>query len=156
MTNLLAGPARPLALPAAEARLARDSGAALADFDEAGPPLTLRLENPQTGQTIETTVPATAIRVLSDVLAQMAKGQAVSLVPLHAELSTQQAADLLNVSRPYFIKLLEEGKMPFRKVGEQRRVRYDALLRYMDETRQAGNAALEEMTAEAERLGLYE
>lgn len=156
MTHLLNGPARPIALPDAEAQLARDSSAAFAEMREYETPLLLRLQNPQTGQQIKTTVPAAAIRVLSDVLTQMARGQAVSLIPLHAELSAQQAADLLNVSRPYFIKLLEAGRMPFRKVGEQRRVRYDFLLRHIEENRQAGNAALEEMTAEAERLGLYE
>ena len=77
-------------------------------------------------------------------------------MPLHAELSTQQAADLFNVSRTYFIKLLEQGKMPFRKVGEQRRVRYQDLLTYMAEYQAAASSALDEMSAEAQRLGLYE
>jgi excisionase family DNA binding protein len=63
-------------------------------------------------------------RVPADVLARMAEGKAVTLVPLHAELSTQQAAELMGMSHPYFIKLLEQGKMPFCKVGEQRRVLY--------------------------------
>jgi len=156
MSTLLAGSVRSVSLPEQETALARSSSSALLNFfDAADPPLTLRLENPQTGQHIETTVPATAVRVLADVLARMAEGQAVTLIPLHAELSTQQAADLLNVSRPYFIKLLEEGKMPFRKVGEQRRVRYQELLKYMEEYQKAANAALAEMTAEAEEMELY-
>lgn len=156
MPNLVAGPVRSVSLPQQETALARTSSTALADFDAAGPPLTLRLENPLTGQQIETTVPSTAVRVLADVLARMAKGQTVTLIPLHAELSTQQAADILNVSRPYFIKLLEEGKLPFRKVGEQRRVRYEALLRYIEAYQKEAHTALNEMTAEAQRLGLYE
>lgn len=155
MTTLIAGSVRSVILPEQETALARVSSAVLADFDGAGPPLTMRLENPQTGQHIETTVPAAAVRLLADVLARMAAGQAVTLIPLHAELSTQQAADILNVSRPYFIKLLEEGKMPFRKVGEQRRVRYQDLLAYMEAYQKAANAALEEMTADAEDMGLY-
>ncbi len=155
MSNLLAGSVRPLSLPEQETMLARSSSNALADFDAAGPPLTLKFENPQTGQQIETLVPATAVRVLADVLARMAEGQSVTLVPLLAELSTQQAAELLNVSRPYFIKLLEEGKMPFRKVGEQRRIRYQDLQCYMEAYKKAANATLEEMTAEAESMGLY-
>lgn len=155
MTNLIAGSVRSVMLPEKETALARISSSVLADFDAVGPPLTLRLENPQTGQHVETTVPAAAVRLLADVLARMAEGQAVTLIPLHAELSTQQAADLLNVSRPYFIKLLEEGKMPFRKVGEQRRVRFQDLLAYMDAYQKAANAALEEMTADAEAMGLY-
>lgn len=156
MTNLIVGPVRAVSLPEQETALARGSSKALAEFDAAGSPLTLRLENLQTGQKVETIVPATAVRVLADVLARMAEGQSVALIPLHAELSTQQAADLLNVSRPYFIKLLEEGKMPFRKVGEQRRVRYQDLLCYIEESQKAAQRALEEMTADAERLGLYE
>ena len=70
-------------------------------------------------------------------------------------LSTQQAADSLNVSRPYFIKLLEEGRMPSRKVGKQRRVRYQDLPAYMETYQKAANAALEEMTADTEDIGLY-
>jgi excisionase family DNA binding protein len=155
VTNLIAGSVRSVRLPEQETDIARISSRLLADFDVAGPPLMLRLENPQTGQHLETTVPATVVQLLADMLARMAEGQAVTLIPLHAELSTQQAADLLNVSRPYFIKLLEDGKMPFRKVGEQRRVRYQDLLPYMETYQKAANSALEEMTAEAEQLGLY-
>lgn len=156
MTNLLAGPVRPVALPEEDTALARASSDALAAFTVADAPLTLRLANPQTGQQIETTLPAMAVRVLADVLARMAQGQAVTLIPLHAELSTQQAADIMNVSRPYFIKLLEARKIPFRKVGEQRRVRYQDLLCYMEAYQKAANAALDEMTAAAEDMGLYE
>ena len=155
MANLVTGSVRSVTLPEQEALLARASSNALADFDGAGPPLTLRFENPQTGQQIETTVPAVAVWVLADALARLAEGQTVALTALHAELSTQQAADLMNVSRPYFIKILEEGKIPFRKVGQQRRVRYQDLRRYMTAYQTAANMALDEMTAEAERMGLY-
>ena len=86
----------------------------------------------------------------------MAENLPMTIIPLHAELSTQQAADLLGVSRPYFVKLLEQGKIPYRKVGQQRRVCYQDLLRYIEEYRKAAKAALDEMTAEAQRLGLYE
>jgi excisionase family DNA binding protein len=77
-------------------------------------------------------------------------------VPLQAELSTQQAAELMGVSRPYFVKLLEQGRIPFRKVGEQRRVRYQDLLRYLEEYQREAAAAVSEMSAEAQRLGFYE
>jgi excisionase family DNA binding protein len=157
MATLLAGPVQSVLLPEQETGLARISSNALARFDNAeNQPLTLHLENPQTGQSIEATIPAVAVRVLAEVLARMAEGKAVTLVPLHAELSTQQAADLMGVSRPYFIKLLEQGKMPFRKVGEQRRVLYQDLLCYIEEYQKAAHAALDEMVAEAQRLGLYE
>ncbi len=78
------------------------------------------------------------------------------LLPLDADLSTQQAAELLGVSRPYFVKLLEEGKLPFRKVGSQRRVRLEALRRYIAEYQREASADLEEMSADAQRAGLYE
>lgn len=156
MPNLIVGPVRPVALPEQETALARASSSALAAFILPDAPLTLRLENPQTGQQMETTVPAAAVRVLADVLGRMAQGQAVTLIPLHTELSTQQAADILNVSRPYFIKLLDEKKMPYRKVGEQRRVRYQDLQSYMETYQQQANVSLEEMTDQAESMGLYE
>lgn len=66
-------------------------------------------------QGIQITIPASALRLLIDILAQMAKGNAVTLIPAHAELTTQETADLLNVSRPYFVELLEQEKIPYRK-----------------------------------------
>ena len=89
-------------------------------------------------------------------LSQMSAGDSVTLAQMGAELSTQQAAELLGVSRPYFIKLLEQGKMPFRKVGNQRRVRYFDVIQYKNDYCLAANAALDEMTEEAQRLGLYD
>ena len=68
----------------------------------------------------------------------------------------QPAAELLGVSRPYFIKLLEQGRIPFRQVGEQRCVRSNDLLDYMREYQRSAAAAAAEMTAEAQALGLYE
>ncbi len=157
MTTLLSGPIASMMLPEKETALARVSGDVLARFNNVeNVPLKLKLENPQTGQVIEATVPAVAVRVLAEVLAKMAEGKAVTLIPMHAELSTQQAADLLGVSRPYFVKLLEQGKMPFRKVGEQRRVLYQELLTYIENYQKAAHAALDEMTADAQRTGLYD
>lgn len=157
MTMLLTGPIQSISLPEPETALARTSSDALSQFSISdNQPLTLRLENSRTGQQLEATIPAVAVRVFAEALAKLADGQPVAVMPLHAELSTQQAADLLGVSRPYFIKLLERGKMPFRKVGAQRRVQYRDLLHYINEYQTAASAALEEMTAEAERMGLYE
>ena len=82
------------------------------------------------GEEQEITLPPTALNLLVDILSQMAEGHAVTLLPVHAELTTQEAADLLNVSRPYLIKLLDSQAMPHRKVGKKRRIRTEDVLRY--------------------------
>jgi excisionase family DNA binding protein len=155
--TLITGPVKPVSLPEEDVNLAKDSSTMLADFlNEETQPLTLRIENGQTGHQMQTTVPAGAVRVLAEVLGLMAQGNLVTLIPMEAELSTQQAAELMGVSRPFFIKLLEAGKLPYRKVGEHRRIRYQDLEAFMEAERVARHAALDEMTAEAQQLGLYE
>ena len=99
-------------------------------------------------------IPASALRLLTEILAEMAKGNAVTLIPVHAELTTQQAADILNVSRPYLIRLIEEGKIPFRKVGTHRRVRFQDLMEYKRNTDQDRLKVLEELSAQAQKLNL--
>jgi excisionase family DNA binding protein len=100
------------------------------------------------------TIPVAALRLLKDILEEMGKGNGVTLLPLKAELTTQQAADLLNVSRPYLIGLLEEGKIPFRLVGKHRRIRRDDLMAYKRRDDEARLRVLEELVAQAQELNM--
>lgn len=107
---------------------------------------------------IEQTVflPATAAELLADMLTELANGNAVTLVPTHAELTTQQAADVLGVSRPYLVGLLESGQIPFRRVGNRRKVGVSDLITYRSEDDARTKQAVDELTREAEDQGFYE
>lgn len=112
----------------------------------------LRLQTPSGEETVE--LPHAVIGLLNRILSEMADGNAMTLVPVHAELTTSQAADLLNISRPHFIKLLESGAVPFTKVGSHRRIRAEEVLRYREQRIAQRREVLQQLTEEAERLGL--
>ncbi|MEU9286407.1 helix-turn-helix domain-containing protein [Streptomyces sp. NPDC048275] len=106
------------------------------------------------GEKEELLLPRGAVELLATVLAHMAAGRAVSVVPAHAELTTQQAADLLNVSRPFLIGLLNSGEIEYRTVGTHRRVRAESLLDYRRRDDQARREAADELTALNQEMGL--
>lgn len=102
----------------------------------------------------ELTVPRAAVEMLARILAHMGAGQGVAIVPANAELTTQQAADLLNVSRPFLIGLLQAGEIEYRTVGTHRRVRMSSLTDYLRRDNETRRKAADELTALSQELGL--
>ncbi|RDI30719.1 helix-turn-helix domain-containing protein [Lentzea flaviverrucosa] len=100
------------------------------------------------------TLPRAAVEVFTQVLAYMAAGHGVVVVPVDAELTTQQAADLLNVSRPYLIGLLEAGVIEYRKVGKHRRIKAVSLTEYLRNDDQRRRQAADELSALTQEMGL--
>ena len=84
----------------------------------------------------------------------MAQGNAVTIIPIHAELTTQEAADFLNVSRPYLVRLLEQKKMPFHMVGTHRRVRFEDLMAFKASFEKSRREAMDELATQAQELGM--
>ncbi|HET9055556.1 MAG TPA: helix-turn-helix domain-containing protein [Chitinophagaceae bacterium] len=99
-------------------------------------------------------LPEGAIHLLKEILQFMADGKAITLIPSDSELSTQQAADILGVSRPHLIKLLEEGKIPYRKIGSHRRILFEDLNNYDKELKQTRSERLAFLSKQAQELNL--
>ena len=112
--------------------------------------LTVRVGN--TNDEVE--LPEGAVRLLVDILVNMAEGNAVTLIPVHAELTTQQTADLLGVSRPFLIRLLEEGALPYHKVGTHRRVYFADIHAYKKRMLRERESALDQLAEEAQSLDM--
>jgi excisionase family DNA binding protein len=136
----------------ADAALAKETGRKLAAH--LGEKSGVRLELKSGTASEELVLPPSALRLLVRALDELGQGNAVTLTPLRAELTTQQAADLLNVSRPHLVKLLDEGAIPGRNVGSHRRVLLEDLLAYKREFEARRKAALDELTALSQDLDM--
>ena len=139
----------PVAPSEHDSRLARESSRRLSPY--AKKDLLVRIPGGG-GPDIE--LPAAAVQLLVHLLTQMAEGNAVTLMPIHAELTTQQAADLLGVSRPFLVKELDEKKLPYRKVGTHRRVLFADLMRYKEAMDAHRHEALDELAKQAQELDM--
>jgi len=99
-------------------------------------------------------IPASAFKMLFTILTQMAAGNAITIIPIHAELTTQEAANLLNVSRPYFVSLLEKGKIPYRKVGTRRKILFQDFMNYKNKDDEERLKFLDKLTEQAQNLDM--
>lgn len=131
-----------------DVRLAKTSSRRLAPFLNRN----LQVRIADTDEQVE--LPAVAVRLLVDLLSAMAEGNAVTLIPIHAELTTQQAADLLGVSRPFLIKQLEEEVIPFRRVGTHRRILFSDLMKYKHDIDEKRSQTLDELAKQAQELDM--
>ncbi|HLK60117.1 MAG TPA: excisionase family DNA-binding protein [Chthonomonadaceae bacterium] len=107
------------------------------------------------GEKAELLLPDASLPLLSAILRELGRGKNVVVLATDTEVTTQQAANFLKVSRPYFVKLLEEGKIPYRLVGPRRRVLLGDLLRYKEQEEAERHRGLDELVAEAQKLGMY-
>jgi excisionase family DNA binding protein len=138
-----------------DTRVAEESSRRLTRFLADKPRKPLRVRIAPDNEPEETiSIPMSAFRLLNDILTEMAKGNAVTLLPVHAELTTQQAADLLNVSRPFLVEQLEKGVIPYRKVGTHRRILFNDLMAYKQTMDRNRLKALDELSAQAQELGM--
>jgi excisionase family DNA binding protein len=140
-------------LPSAEEiAIARESGRALSAY------LQTRAETQhleifdEKGKAHPVSVPVSALRLLVDVLTEIGEGNAVSIIPIHAELTTQDAADVLNVSRPFLVQLLERGEIPFHKIGTHRRIRYQDVIAYKERIDLERHKALDALAEQGQAL----
>ena len=128
--------------------IARASGQLLSRYARDKVSLKLRITDDEQAEPME--LPAGAVALLMDILEAMAAGQGVTIIPENAELTTVQAADVLNVSRPFLIKLLDEQKIPHRKVGKHRRIRMEDVMAYKASIDAERESVLDRLAAEAQ------
>ena len=132
--------------------LAMEAGEALRVLREIGQGRVVELHCHESDRMVP--IPELVVELLARVLAVMANGDAVAVVPVRAELTTQEAADLLNVSRPHLVKILERDEIPFRRVGTHRRVSLSDVLEYRRRDHARRQTILDELTREAQDMGL--
>lgn len=102
----------------------------------------------------ELILPGHALQLLLDILSEMSRGNAISIMPVHAELSTQDAANILNVSRPFLVGLLDDGVIPHHKVGSHRRVLAKDIIDYKQQIDTKRMKSLDSLSSMSQDLGM--
>jgi excisionase family DNA binding protein len=131
----------------------RKALSALAQALQKGKPPRVQLVGPDGRHTI---LPHSLYLILNDAVRELAAGNGVSILPVTADLTTQRAADQLNVSRPFLIKLLEQGQIPFHLVGRHRRIYLRDLLMFKRRRDETAKRAVDDLSREAQELGFYD
>lgn len=137
-----------------EAALAKACSQDLAAFLQTEQAIQELLLTDSDGMTHAMQMPVSALRLLVDLLSELGEGNTVKLVPIHAELTTQEAADMLNVSRPTLVKMLDEGDIPFHKTGNRRKVKFADVKLFQEQLETKRLAALEELSNIDQELNL--
>lgn len=115
---------------------------------------TPEIEIEETAEKIK--IPLPALKLLGEILKAMGDGKMISIVPVATEVTTQAAAEILGCSRPHLVKLLEEGKIPFTKVGKHRRIKFDDILKYRKAMKQKQKQHIIDIMNADEEIGLYD
>ncbi|MFY2508858.1 helix-turn-helix domain-containing protein [Vibrio pectenicida] len=100
----------------------------------------------KSGRTHEVTLPSSVLSMMIEMMTQLGQGNSVRITPIHAELTTQEGADMLNMSRPTFIKLLDSEEIPYSRTGNRRKVAYADLMAYKNQLEDNRLAALAELS----------
>lgn len=101
-------------------------------------------------------IPLSALKLLGDILKAMGQGKLISLVPIATEVTTQAAAEIIGCSRPHLVKLLEDGKIPFTKVGKHRRIKFDDIMKYRNQMKEQQKQNIIDIMNLDEETGLYD
>lgn len=137
-----------------EAILAKISSRELAAYVETAAASQQVAITDKAGQLHQVEVPVSALRLLVDVLTELGDGNTVKLIPVHAEMTTQEVADMLGMSRPTLIKILDEGHIPYHRSGNRRKVKYSDVVEYKKEIDNKRLQALDELSELDQSLGL--
>jgi excisionase family DNA binding protein len=136
-----------------ERQSASDGSHLLSRFLDSREPVHLRV-SAATEPDAEVVLPPDLVRILHEVLSRVAEGRDLTVVPRRAEFTTSEAAEILGVSRPHLIKLLETGQIAYRRVGEKRRIPSDDLLHYRDQHKEKRLSVLADLQAQAQELDM--